>query len=136
MLAALLNALRTRLGRISLGLLLMVLLSVISYLALAPHPPHVGDTGWDKLNHFLAFGTLTALSIACAHKPMWRWCGLPLMWLAYGGLIEILQSFEPTRSAEWGDLLADSIGICIGMLVAASARWLLLRLLTAAQRKR
>lgn len=34
--------------------------------------------------------------------------------LAYGGLIEVLQSFTPDRMAEWGDLLADGVGLLIG----------------------
>jgi VanZ family protein len=38
--------------------------------------------------------------------------------LAYGGLIEILQSLTPYRSAEWADLLADGLGLAIGLLVA------------------
>jgi len=129
MLASFLNALRTRAARIAFGVLLAALLVAISFLALSPHPPKVGDTGWDKLNHFLAFGSLTAVSIACARKAMWRWCWLPLIWLGYGGLIEVIQSFEPTRSAEWGDLLADAIGISIGMVAAASLHWLRLRVL-------
>jgi VanZ family protein len=42
--------------------------------------------------------------------------------LAYGALIEVLQSFTPTRSAEWADLLADSAGIALGLLLVAT--WL------------
>jgi VanZ family protein len=41
--------------------------------------------------------------------------------LAYGGLIEVLQLFVPGRSAEWGDLLADGIGIAFGAALAALA---------------
>lgn len=108
--------------------LLLALLLLISYLALAPHPPRGVDTGWDKLNHFFAFGALTALSIACTGSRLWRWRLLPLMWLAYGGLIELVQMFEPTRSAEWTDLLADAIGIGTGMAVAATLAWLVARL--------
>jgi len=35
-------------------------------------------------------------------------------------LIEVLQLFVPGRSSEWGDLLADGIGIVFGMGLAAS----------------
>jgi VanZ family protein len=41
--------------------------------------------------------------------------------LAYGGAIEIIQWFVPGRSCEWGDLLADAMGISIGALLAAGA---------------
>jgi len=38
--------------------------------------------------------------------------------LAYGGAIEVIQLFVPGRSCEWGDLLADAIGISLGVLLA------------------
>ena len=34
--------------------------------------------------------------------------------LIYGGGIEILQLYVPGRSCEWGDLLADTVGITLG----------------------
>jgi VanZ family protein len=40
--------------------------------------------------------------------------------VAYGAAIEIAQWFTPGRSCEWSDLLADSIGIAAGMLIAAA----------------
>ena len=40
--------------------------------------------------------------------------------LGYGGLIEILQMFIPSRSAEWGDVVADAVGIGIGCLLAVA----------------
>ena len=43
-------------ARLALGLAL--LLVIVSYLALSPAPPHVLDTGWDKLNHVSAFVAL------------------------------------------------------------------------------
>jgi VanZ family protein len=39
--------------------------------------------------------------------------------VAFGGLIEVLQLFVPGRSSEWGDLLADSVGIAGGAVIAA-----------------
>lgn len=98
--------------------LLALLLIVIGYLALSPVPPKELDTGWDKLNHLLAFGSLAF----CGHWSLAgrraRRLGLPLVLLAYGGLIEILQLQVPGRSGEWADLLADGLGITAGLLVA------------------
>ena len=34
--------------------------------------------------------------------------------LAYGSMIEVLQSFTPDRMAEWADLLADALGLAVG----------------------
>ena len=44
--------------------------------------------------------------------------GLPL----YGGLIEVLQSFMPYHLAEWGDLIADGLGVVIGFGLTVFAR--------------
>ena len=92
---------------------------VFSYLALTPVPPSVIDTGWDKLNHVLAFSAL-AFSAQMAWRPMRRgrwWLLIGL--LAFGGLIEVLQLGVPGRLAEWADLLADGAGIGIGASMAA-----------------
>ena len=87
-------------------------------LALMPSPPETITTGWDKSNHLLAFSVLTGLG----YKAFPRKLALVMVGLlAYGGLIEILQSLTPTRSAEWLDLLADGIGILLG--------WALIRML-------
>lgn len=80
-------------------------------LALIPAPPPDLTTGWDKSNHLLAFGTLTWLAL---HAFPQRLKSVLLGLLAYGALIEILQSFTPTRSAEWLDLCADAMGILLG----------------------
>jgi VanZ family protein len=42
--------------------------------------------------------------------------------VAYGGAIELLQRWVPGRSAEWGDLLADAIGVGLGWAVGRALR--------------
>jgi len=106
--------------------LLLVLLCVITLLALAPAPPKDADLGWDKLNHFAAFAALAVVAArGYARAPLAVASGL----LAYGALIELLQSLTPSRSAEWGDLFADGIGIGIGLLLSGLltllVRWLM-----------
>lgn len=98
--------------------LCLALLIAVSYLALSPVPPRSLDTGWDKTNHLLAFGSLAFSGYWGLSAPRTRWLALPLLLLAYGGLIEILQLQVPGRSGEWADLLADSLGIAAGLLVA------------------
>jgi VanZ family protein len=98
-------------------------LAVVSYLALTPTPPREADLGWDKLNHFSAFATLTVLAGIGWLQP--RRAALAL--LAYGGLIELLQTQVPGRSAEWTDLAADGIGILIGLMLWRLVSRLLLR---------
>lgn len=100
--------------------LLLVLMVVIAWLAFSPRPPPQVDTGWDKSNHLLAFAVLAfTAELAFWPRPRRRWfTGLGL--LAYGALIELVQSQIPQRSGEWPDLLADAVGILLGQWLV---RW-------------
>jgi len=105
-----------------LGLTLLILV-----LSLLP-PDSLPSTGlgWDKLNHAAAIAAVTLLAFltfrphgSAAKAALWYG-------LALGGLIEILQAlFTTSRSAEWGDLLADLIGagsmFCV--LTLLQGRW-------------
>ena len=84
-------------------------------LSLLPLEPDAPSLGWDKANHMSAFALLALLG--CRAWPG-RTLALFIGLLAYGGLIEILQSFTGYRSAEWGDLLADALGLPLGWVVA------------------
>jgi VanZ family protein len=95
-----------------------LLLCVISVLALSPTPPREADLGWDKLNHLAAFGAL-AVTAFLGFARAWARVGASL--LAYGALIELRQAFIPNRSADWEDLLADAVGIALGLALAAGA---------------
>ncbi|MCZ6642403.1 MAG: VanZ family protein [Gammaproteobacteria bacterium] len=87
---------------------------VCTYLAFAPSPPDAVFKVSDVLLHGFAFSYLTfALSLAHHAK---RWV-LAVAWMiAYGVAIELVQSFEPERSAEWKDILVDVAGIGIGVV--------------------
>jgi VanZ family protein len=100
---------------------LVVLLVVVSVLAVMPVPPKELSTGWDKLNHSSAFAVLTfvaRLAFPGGRRTGWA---IAVGMFAYGGLIEIVQWFVPGRQSEWADLWGDTIGIAIGMLLAAGA---------------
>jgi VanZ family protein len=97
---------------------LVVLLCVISVLALSPTPPREADLGWDKLNHLAAFGAL-AVTASLGFGRAWARVGVSL--LGYGALIEVVQAFIPNRSSDWDDLLADAVGIVLGLALAAGA---------------
>lgn len=103
-------------------LALLALLAVISFLALTPAPPSSIDSGWDKLNHLAAFAAL-ALAAGFSAATSARHAGRSaLALLVYGGLIELLQSRMPPRQGEWADLLADAVGILLGLGLAALLR--------------
>ncbi len=113
--------------RVALGAAVLAVL----YFALTPTPPSDISTGWDKLNHALAFAAL-ALA-ACFSAPMSprRFAAVLVLLLGFGGAIELLQLRVPGRDAEWADLLADGVGLVGGMLTA-----LLLRARAAAMARR
>ncbi|MDP3086411.1 MAG: VanZ family protein [Rubrivivax sp.] len=94
------------------------LVLVIAWLAFSPKPPDIG-TGWDKTNHLAAFA---ALAFVGALASTWRW-RLAGGLLAYGGFIELVQARIPGRSGEWNDLLADALGISLGLLMSAALAW-------------
>jgi VanZ family protein len=101
-------------------LICVALTVAVSALALLPQPPEALTSGWDKANHALAFAAL------CASGRL-GWPALPapwqaLVWLGYGGLIELLQTQLPPRQGEAADLLADALGIALGFIAASAWR--------------
>ena len=76
-----------------------------------PAEVRLPDTGWDKSNHLLAFFALAFTGLMAYPK---RPAILLASLLAYGGMIEVLQSFTPNRMAEWADLLAGPLGLALG----------------------
>ncbi len=79
------------------------------------------STGWDKVNHALAFAVLAVLG-GCSYPR--RTAQVLLGLLAYGGIIELLQGLTGYRSAEWLDLAADAVGLSFGWaLMRASGRY-------------
>lgn len=103
-------------------LLLLLEMLLVLYLSLSPRPPQSLDLGWDKLNHLAAFSSM-ALSAGLGFKRPWSQVFFAL--LAFGGLIEMLQSFVPNRYAQWGDLAADALGIVLGLVLLMALRpWL------------
>lgn len=97
-------------------------LIAILVLGLIPFVPKIADTGWDKTNHLLAFAVLAWLG--CISFPK-RIIFLLLALFAFGALIEALQSLTPHRSAEWGDLLADGVGLFLGWLFVKMQFWVM-----------
>ncbi len=80
------------------------------WLSLMAHPPQPPMDIGDKAQHFAAFAVLFWLS-DFAWRPAYALPGKALGLLAFGALIEWLQSFTSVRMTEWGDILADGAGI-------------------------
>lgn len=87
------------------------------YIALEADPDlQLNFRGGDKLLHALGFGCLVGWwgNVFSTWRARRR---AALACLAYGALVEVLQAFTPPRSADALDLLADAVGIGIGLLL-------------------
>lgn len=104
----LLNWLDIRLARLALCIALLA----ITTLALIPAQEVPASSGWDKLDHWAAFFTLSALADRVFGARLF-WRRTALLLVAYGIGIELAQHFTPDRQADVLDVLADSIGIAI-----------------------
>lgn len=99
--------------------------AVVAGMVLALWPvPEKGEPWFphaDKLQHAVSFGVLVLLGTRGGYRI---WPMLALGLLALGAAIEVLQGFTPTRTAEFGDWLADAAGIAVGFLVDRALRGL------------
>jgi VanZ family protein len=105
-----------------LGLLMLL---AILWVCLIPMPAApITLANGDKYEHFLTFAFLAHYfgQLLRQKSPPWS---LAAWLIAYGGLIEIAQSFTAYRSADWFDLLADSLGVFAGL-------WFLRRIVSSA----
>jgi VanZ family protein len=87
----------------------------IEYLALTPQHIEVLEGLWDKQNHFIAFFVLyLLLSLGFSHFSTFKKITILLF---IGFQIEATQYFIPGRFFSLMDIVADSIGILIGLAV-------------------
>lgn len=111
----------------------VAVLNALASLGLTSAPPDALYGAGDVVLHALAFCYLTfALGLAL---PGAGPAVVGAYMLGYGGFLELAQSEQPTRAAEWKDLLVDLGGIAVGLgllwlcgrpcrrLVRATARW-------------
>lgn len=69
----------------------------------------------DKVMHIAAFAFLAVwFSGQYEKRSYWR---IALGLIAFGILIELVQSMVSYRTAEWMDLIGDAAGITIGLLI-------------------
>ena len=103
-------------------LLLTALLAVVAWYAFKPVEADDGIEHLDKVRHVMAF-----LSLACAAALGWApgtrtGARIAAALLAYGLLIEGVQTLLPTRSGSVADWLADAVGVALGLWLARRLR--------------
>ncbi len=95
--------------------LLAFAMAAILVLALLP-PGTVPEPAGDKVNHVLAFASLTLL---CHGALSGRPRRVTVLMIGFGALIELLQALTPYRQFSVLDLVADAVGITLGLAIAA-----------------
>lgn len=103
--------------------------TAIAILSLAPmaEMPELQDVPLiDKWVHFVMYGGLTSTiwwesrRRSAAFLATWGF----VFPVCYGGLMELAQAYLTTyRSGDWLDVLANSIGVVLGILIGCLIRW-------------
>nr|WP_319396213.1 VanZ family protein [uncultured Desulfobacter sp.] len=106
----------------ALTFLMLTAITILSLLPVAALPP---TPGTDKTHHFIAYAMLM-LPVAL-RKPA-NWILFGLFFILYSGAIELIQPFV-NRYGEWVDLLANSVGVLCGVIIA----WLINAIISAKQ---
>ncbi len=100
---------------LSIGWLMLVVIAI----AMAVPTPNV-DVAIDyadKWVHVLAFATLAGWTAQIYRpSPALAWRGLGL--LAFAAATELMQAIIPWRSGDWGDFIADALGVALGLALA------------------
>jgi len=106
------------------GWLWAALCVAVAVAALAPGDVAPTVTASDKVDHLLSFAVLTAAGLL-ALTPGWRGSMLAAAsMLAYGVLIELLQTQIPGRFGDAQDAAADAVGVALGVALITALRWL------------
>lgn len=104
----------------------IALLIAVTTLMPTPHIHH-GGNHLDKLAHMAAFFVLV-FPTAALWPRVTAWIGL--LAVLYGAAIEVIQPYAG-RSAEFADLLADGIGVALGIIVGTTLRRIIIARRTA-----
>jgi len=120
----------SRVVDVAIWLIAFVATGLTVWYSLGPRPPNHGS---DRELHAVAY-LVDTLAILLA--VVWRPGGEPrrfdawalpaaLGMLVLGGLIEVAQGGFADRDAQFGDWIADAIGIGLALLLFAALRWAL-----------
>ena len=92
----------------------LLILTAITVLSLYPlqHLPLV--PGSDKAHHLISYAAL--MFPAALRQPKFLWL-IALFFISWSGGIELIQPYV-NRYGEWLDLLANSVGLLVGFVLA------------------
>jgi VanZ family protein len=110
---------------LSIGIFMVLMITVVC-LVPSQELPKLGIS--DRTEHFLAFGAVAFWFGSIMVRRDLPWVGLAVV--GFGGLIEIAQgAMGLGRHADWYDMLADTLGVLVGMALVLTplgnwARWI------------
>jgi VanZ family protein len=93
-----------------------LLIGVVIYLSVTPHPPEIPVDEGDKYGHLLAYGTLM-LWFGQLYERNMRWVAM-LGLIALGVALEYVQRSTGYRTFDVWDMAADAAGVLIGLAFA------------------
>ena len=102
----------------------IIVLISITILSLLPPSSGVEIHVNDKVGHFVAYAFLTLnLGLLIHQSGYWK---LFLGVVTYSGIMEFFQSFVPGREVSFYDMIANTIGVLIGIaLLLVAKKWIL-----------
>ena len=94
------------------------LVTMVIYLSVTSSPPlpDVEVPYFDKVGHLLAYFILMGWFAQIYHVKKQRLI-FSLSFVALGVLMEFVQSFDPARMAEFADMVANTSGVVIALLI-------------------
>jgi VanZ family protein len=101
-------------------------IAIVVYLSLTPHPPEIDLTSGDKLGHSMAYAFLM-LWFAQLYRARPMKLAIALGLVALGVAIEFAQEQTGYRQFEYADMVADAVGVAIGLLLGETALGYVLR---------
>ncbi|VAW50204.1 hypothetical protein MNBD_GAMMA05-2045 [hydrothermal vent metagenome] len=107
-----------------------MLVALVLYLSLTSSPVEIDlDIDYqDKFFHVLAYFTLMFWFAQIYHDKFWRY-SFAVAFVLMGVGLEYLQSFDPERYYEFADMVANTTGVVIGLLLTlTSAKNILLNI--------
>ncbi|QBM18897.1 hypothetical protein MARI_30400 [Marinobacter sp. JH2] len=93
---------------------LFLSLAAILYLATTNQSYPIPSSANDKINHLIAFAELTIVTRLAWPRIQFYWYAPAL--LGFGFILEAVQATLPYRDFSLADVLADALGIAVGML--------------------
>jgi len=97
------------------------LVMLVVYLSITSSPVdlEIGFPYEDKLFHILAYFTLMAWFAQIYHDRFQRNM-IAIVFVFMGVTLEYIQAYDPSRYFEYADMLANTIGVALGFVVALS----------------